>query len=303
MKKKMVLFIIIATLTLSTTANAENISMSESCELECLNDNTTVMYNELEVLQKLKKSTDEELMEAGYTKETIDHIKSDELEQELKQEIMKRAKMPVEELKNLGYSDEKIEVLKSLTGKESLEELSAREIFATLSCSAAILQHYYVTASNKTYMIANFSWSWSEGTYLALTDGAAIGWNHEFALDNSLSSTYNTHKITYISEENSSDKYTVVNNMTETDFYCSLDKFKVLQYQGGTRYFARKGTGMIALSQVGRVENVKFQFKYGHNTFLTDISLALPVGVGFSLRGAEEIYPSGVKNHGIPTIR
>lgn len=302
----MLFLTIIATLVWSTTAQASNIENSmiesESQEFEQYIEQNVVTYDEYEVIQDLRYKDDNELVELGYSKETIDQIKSDELEQTLRKEIMERAEMSVQELKNLGYSDEKIHVLKSLTGEESLEELSARGVFATLSCSAEFLNHYYKTASNTTFMLAKFSWEWSEGTLVALTDGAAVGWNHDFAMNNNLSSLYNKHKITYINTQDSSDVYTVTNIMEEVELNCSIDKFGVAQYQGKTQYFAKKGSGIIALSQTGKVENVKFVFKYGHNTVLADISLSAPFGVGFGLSGVEETYTSGVKNHASPDI-
>ncbi|MCT4686048.1 hypothetical protein [Vallitalea sp.] len=54
--------------------------------------------------------------------------------------------------------------------------------------------------------------------------------------------------------------------------------------------WAKKGYGTAYLSQVGKMENAKFSFKYAHNAFGATPSVSYPWGVSFGFQGAEYTY-------------
>ncbi|EJX04903.1 hypothetical protein EVA_06992 [gut metagenome] len=233
---------------------------------------------------------------AGYSADVIANIKSGVVEDQLLQTVFERAKLSKDELKNLGYSSAEIVSMKNLTGDETLDEVAP---FALAYCTTynTYMSHTYKPSTNKTYFLCAYGWSWDKCPAWLLTDAAGCGWNHEFHPDNSVGSTYNVSYKTYVNQLNASDKKYTQKNLYEKTLQTCEDQFDMNGYYG-SNYYVQSGHGTMALSQTGKINDVKFAFKYGHNQLGPAVSVSYPWGIGFGLEGAETIFqPNEIVYH------
>lgn len=264
-------------------------------------DNVSVM-DEYEVLQAAMAKTDAELLENGYTAESIAQIKSGDAAEEIRKVTFERANFSAEQLSGMGYSDEEIAALKSLTGNETLEELSARGILAYCTTYNSFVSHTYNRAKGKTYFICAYGWEWDKCPAWVLTDCAGIGWNHDFHPDDSVNSDYNETFKTYVHQMDESVKKYTTKHLYEKEQQTAEDQFDMNGFYGD-HFYVKSGKGYMCLSQTGKVNDVKLSFKYGHNQLGPAVSVSYPWGISFGLEGAETIFqPKEIVYHDFATV-
>jgi hypothetical protein len=122
-----------------------------------------------------------------------------------------------------------------------------------------------------------------------LTDCASTGWNKDFHPDSTGSNSYNKSYKTYVNQYDSSDKKYSSEPMVERNMQTAEDQLDMNGFYGAD-YYVKSGYGTMYLSQTGKVNDVKFAFKYGHNEIGVAVSVGYPWSRGFSLEGAESIF-------------
>ncbi len=263
----------------------------------------TSTYNEYEILESSKLQTNDELLEAGYSLDVIADIRSGAAEERIVAATLERAMLPETQLLEMGYTESEIISLKNLTGSESLSEISALGVLADCSTYNTYVSHVYKKSLNKTFFKVNFGWEWDKCPAWLLTDCAGTGWNQNFHPDDTGSSTYNTSYKTYVNQLNSSDKKYSSEPMYEQELGTAQDQLDMNGFFG-SEYYVKSGSGTMYLSQTGRVNDVKFAFKYGHNQFGAAVSVGFPWSVGFSLEGAETVFqPQELVYHDFATTQ
>lgn len=251
-------------------------------------DNVSVM-DEYEIIQAALEKTDAELLEDGYTTETIAQIKNGEAAEAIRSVTFERAAFPANQLSHMGYSADEIATFKVLSGNETLEDLSIRGILANCFTYSEFDSHTYNVAKNKTFFICSFGWEWDKCPAWVLTDCAGIGWNHDFHPDDSVNSNYNKTFKTYVHQLHESDKKYTTKHLYEKEQQTAEDQFDMNGFYGNN-YYVKSGEGYMCLSQTGKVNDVKLSFKYGHNQIGPAVSVSYPWGISFGLEGAETIY-------------
>ena len=324
MKKPLSFFLSIALLsTLSFTADAtevapsvpqehaipyipEEISFSHNRIIKgftrSASNNLRVM-NEYEILQSASAKSDAELLQEGYGEDTISQIRDGTIAELIRKSIFSRASLPSSELSELGYTESEIEYMKSLTGTETLADLSTRGILADCYTYNTFVSHTYNKSKDKTYFICNYGWEWDKCPNWVLTDCAGLGWNHDFHPDDAVDSDYNKTFKTYVNQGNASDKKYTTKHIYEKELQTAEDQFDMNGFYGSD-YYVKSGSGTICLSQTGKVNDVKLSFKYGHNQFGPAVSVSYPWGVSFGLDGAETIFqPDEIVYNDFATVK
>lgn len=259
-------------------------------------------YSEYDIIKKLENKSTVELLSLGYSTLMANQISTGKIEEVMLSEIFERSKMSTEQLSDMGYSNEEITELQSLTGDETLSDISTRGLFANCTCYNILDGHYYKQSTGKTYMVVAYGWEWDKFPAIKLTDCAGVGWNHEFTPDDSLDNDAMDYNLTYIGYcETKDSPASSVSRVVMREKYLQTSECTVpMKSSGNTALF---GVGNMALSQVGCMYNVKFSFKYAHNTIGATPSVGLPWSVGFSFESAEDIFtPPSVLYHDYPTI-
>lgn len=273
---------------------------SENTEFSAYATVTTI--DEYEALQAAKAASALELAKKGYSFSEVAALHDGTAEREITEKIFETAQLPEDMLSTMGYSDEKIAILKSLSGNETLEELSVRGALASCDVTNKLVAHTYSTLEDETYFAASYTWKWDQCPAFLKTDCIGIGWNHDFAIDED--ALPSTTTIEYVGVLNSAAKKTKTTNMLEKEINTVEYQFNAGPYYNGDQYYAKSGYGTIYLSCVGKVSNVKLQFKYAHSAITAGApTVSAPWGVSFGFEHATEIYvPTSVVNHGAPTI-
>ena len=266
-----------------------------------LSDNVRVM-NEYDILSTASQKTDAELLEAGYSEDAISQLRSGEAAEQIREVTFERAALPYDQLIRMGYTDTEIEKMKSLTGTETLAEISALGILADCTTYNTYISHTYNRSDDKTYFICGYGWEWDKCPSWLLTDCAGLGWNHDFHPDDTVDDSYNETYKTYVNQNNSSDKKYTTEPIVEKQLQTAEDQIDLNGYYGND-YYVKSGSGEICLSQTGKVNDVKLSFKYGHNYFGPAVSVSYPWGVSFGLSGAEAIYqPDEIVYHDFAVV-
>lgn len=162
MKKLLsILLILVFTLSITTTVFAEDKSPFHVTKSE---DGKTIYttVNEYELYKFFTKKTDKELLELGYTEDTIKSIKN----MDIKKELEKRSKLDKEKLKYFGYTDNQIEMLQQFTGSEA--QLYA--LASDFTMYVRLYGHYYDSYSNKSKMSVYYGWEWSSAPTICMKD-------------------------------------------------------------------------------------------------------------------------------------
>ena len=77
--------------------------------------------------------------------------------------------------------------------------------------------------------------------------------------------------------------------MVEKYMQTSEDVFDLNELYG-EYYYVKSGYGIMCLSQTGKVNDVKFTFKYDHNETGLVPSVGFPWSIGFTLEEAETVF-------------
>lgn len=257
--------------------------------VKVLEDSST---SEFDIYEKAESMSVNELIDVGYSLKTANKIKNGELEETILQALLERASLSEDTLSNMGYTKEEIQKMKNLTGEETLAEIEDLGVSAKVTCYNYLKSHYYEKQKNKTYFIIGFGWEWNKVPLNLLTDYVEISWNHDFRPEN-LSASYNKHYITYVNKNyptDLSDMQLLTHNLVKKNSQTSESMVDMEILHGLKYYFAKSGTGVMCLSQTGKVSNAKFAMKYGHNEKNVKFSIGYIGGIRFSLVKEESIF-------------
>ncbi|SHJ74229.1 hypothetical protein SAMN02745912_00935 [Paramaledivibacter caminithermalis DSM 15212] len=263
---------------------------------EEMKDKNIKPINEIDMIKSLKKLNKEELTKKGFDNQEIFKIDSMDIETEFKKVLLKRKKLPTEQLKRMGYSEIQITKLRNIKGNETLDEI--RSLSADMYCYNYINTHRYDSDTNRTKVEAEFGWEWNVVPAFQFTDSIGVGWNGDFQIDPDYYQYWLNYHIKTYYDKYSSKTVTRRSSMSEKKMNTCQDSFDLTGYDEGLQnYFCKSGYGVMALTEVGKASNVKFSFKYGHNHVGVAPSVTYPYGVGFTFKGAEQIYsPPSVAN-------
>lgn len=272
-----------------------------ACAAPALKYFCSILHHNLAFTQNLGLTP--ELLQEGYGEDTISQIRDGTIAELIRKSIFSRASLPSSELSELGYTESEIEYMKSLTGTETLADLSTRGILADCYTYNTFVSHTYNKSKDKTYFICNYGWEWDKCPNWVLTDCAGLGWNHDFHPDDAVDSDYNKTFKTYVNQGNASDKKYTTKHIYEKELQTAEDQFDMNGFYGSD-YYVKSGSGTICLSQTGKVNDVKLSFKYGHNQFGPAVSVSYPWGVSFGLDGAETIFqPDEIVYNDFATVK
>lgn len=287
----------------ATAAEASNQLMEREGGLNAAEQNTFTI-SEHELLLDLQATSTVDLTNQGYTESDISAIKGMNVKQVIMDEIFQRSQLDRNALAAMGYNPDQISRLQSLTGNESFDEI-VPFASASVTCTNSNVDYYYNRNQNRTYFIANFSWSWNVKPIQCWTDMLGCGWNNNYAFDNRLNDSYNKVKITYIDTLLTSPKeFSVTVALTENDLNTAKLKIPMQNAITNEPYaWAKKGQGTIALSETGRVNSTKFIIKYGH-AFIAVVPTISSSGVSFTFKNAGSIFEPtrGVLNASTPRV-
>lgn len=280
--------------TVTYEISAERLKMHKDIISGKANEPSLATYSEFDILSKLSEKSTAELVNAGYSVSTAEQISTRAIEEAALSEIFERSKLSDKQLQEMGYSNKEIDELQSLTGKETLSDIYTRGLFANCTCYNVLTDHYYKTSTGKTYMLVAYGWEWDKFPVMKLTDCVGTGWNHDFTPDNSLDNNvidYNTTHIAYCETKDSPASFYSTVVMIEKQLQTSECMVPMTNSSKTALY----GVGDMALSQTGKINDVKFAFKYAHNRMGYTPSVSYPWGVGFEFESAEDVYqPSSV---------
>lgn len=319
--RKLVVFTgLLVSLSCNTFANSINETVvvnptSEEIELSQMHEQaknaiskgrlSAETITEFDLLLNLRELSEEELAENGYTSTQIETIKSDNLEDTMREAIFERAELPEDTLDAMGYTAAEIEFLKNLSGDESINELSRAS--ANMTVYTSLGDHRYESSIDTTYFIVYFGWYWDKRPVWQMTDCLGLGWNQDFHVA-PYGSTYNIHYKKYkkdFSSSASSNSVTTKVKLVENNLNVASDTFDVNGGPNGTFYAAAEGYGTMALAQTGLVNNAKFTAKYAHTQVIpSSPSVSYPWGVGFGFTNADVIFkPTEVLTSATATIK
>ncbi|MCG1024388.1 hypothetical protein [Dehalobacter sp.] len=234
-----------------------------------------IVLNEYDYIKDLSKKTPAELKDLGFDDKEI--TKMPNIVNEYRDKLKEQGKQNDQSLKLKGYTDSQIETLRSFTGsEEQLKSLSAtltmtpvltkqsvqssKFIVQSVSVGQWISSYQYLNGYTKATISAN--WAWSSCPIFGLWDVVGFAWSGGFVQDSS-SSTYNYHKIKYIT----SLGYTYVTRgwSCAAGQGCS-DTFCMALNGGLSDGWAQSGTAQASLTVYGYQPIIGVTVGYGHST-------------------------------------
>lgn len=273
-------------------------------------DNTgaiqTEIQNEYDYLVRLISTSEKELYNQGYSKGEILAIKEINLD-ELIIKQLERVDETIKELENSDGSKDRIATLKNLRSKYGnrtslsrttfaksmdvssnidstrLSAYETRALFGSLTLSHQIVSHSYISSQDKTRAQIRFEWTWDSRPIIMEEDIVALSWVGAFSYD------VGYHTVEFRQSDGTLEKSKSVPIQGYKVRSCKSTFDLTEPYQAG---YAKKGTGLVSISQAGLERNLQVQFGYGHSTLFFTPSISLS-GAGFS-------FSKGVTDHFAP---
>lgn len=256
---------------------------------------TEVTVNEYKMLKGLQCKTDEELIELGFSLDTISNLRT----LDYKQELIKRSELTSKELKNMGYSDEKIELLKSDTYNWSEKDIEERA--GTLVMRMGISQ---VTNGNRDWYMF-YTWNWREMPVFLMTD--ILGVSCVGSINGGMASTTISDLSTATTQYYFYDgKYATetTKNYSKVDVNLSESKFALQGKTNNLATLAKSGYGTVKFTNTEPMDKLTIRLKYGHSWYSLEPSVSIDIGgvsggFGFSDGVSEDgnlvnaYYPDG----------
>jgi hypothetical protein len=279
MKRKLISILLLLTLTMSLPIYAEDskkelpprsangealskeilkqIEKNQKWEETKKDDGIVKEINEFDLFTDLKKSTDDELMKIGYTKEEIVELRSFDYATEIK----KLDEKSDDELLKMGFDLERIEKIRAFDGKLS----SIKSASGTLSFDYDAIAYEYT--NGRTHFANRLKWEWSGVPFYTFHDVVASSCSEGMYRH---ASAY--HQVHYYQSDN-------LNNMVDNVIF-SMDSngeptglqgnvFDVNTFSPGDQIkpIAMDGYAYFYWQKLGKVEQVSGYIKYGHSSF------------------------------------
>lgn len=285
MKKTVSLFLVLIFTIVTITSVSANDSIEENLITEYV-----ATYSEFEIIENLKKQSDQELAAQGISKDEINEIRNFDPTEEL----LRRAQLGNKTLKNMGYSDEQIEIFKKYEYKNDFQDTGEQKtipkedmIILASKISVNMSQiSFSHSSTNGTKATVNFSWSWSSLPIQRLTDIVAVSWGKELGSDRNSSYA----RVNYRNEV--TGKITPKNFSIDTrvpNRGCSF-KFPMNNYSYGGD--AVSGYARVYLSEPDRnISTFEVLGAYGHNLIIPIPSVSFPPGGGITFKTDMIKYP------------
>ncbi|WP_432403598.1 hypothetical protein [Wukongibacter sp. M2B1] len=300
--KKILTLILILTLMIGITATnvmAKEIEYNLATHEELIKlaqqDKNNVL-DEYQILESQKK----ELAKKSLLKTQMNESDLVEIEKELLEGFKERTNLNSEELKKIGYNDREINELSRISNLPDniiLKEASAKGLLAKCTVYSKKLDHHYSSSNNQTHFRVRFGWSWDKMPLVWIyNDTIGIGWNGDFKFEDGLLPYYNHLKITY--NDDLGLEFTDSYKLKEVEINTASVKFPMSKEHPDQDIFApyaKDGEGYVGLVQIGKMENAKLAFKYGHNTIGGDIKIT-KAGIAFGFKGANYTFAPEVIN-------
>lgn len=275
-KKRVLTFLLTCTIVLgsSTPVLAQEDTIS------------SMTINEYDRYIEIRSSNTQQLLDEGLDAETIETIKSDNIEERLKE----LSKLSRDELFNMGYNDKQIEIFQNYSGEHIEDAPELRAAFGTLSASVS-----KVKASTNSLAL-KYEWNWSQQPQFSgpsVYDIVGIDWKGSDSGGSPLNLAYSgassfcdifyhsnadgavTRKSYTIKDEGSYSKASVTFPMS---FYTGTGNPQI-------NHWAKNGSVIITVNKIGskNIKEAAFVFGYGHSTIFGSPSISLvPPGAGIA---------------------
>lgn len=228
-----------------------------------------IVVNEIEMMSSLSHSSDEELLELGYSKDEIKEIRSFDFVKE----INKLDKLSDKELKKRGYTDKKIKKIREFDGTM----ISASEIVGDMTITYRL--HAFSYSSGRTSFANSMRWEWNQLPLFTFHDAIASSISEGMYRHNSA-----YHQVWYydMGDKNDFVEYKIY-DMDSAGEPTGLmgNTFDVNLYQvGDTEHpIAMKGFAYFYWQKLDDVQQVSGYIKYGH-TYISCIPTFKLTGSG-----------------------
>lgn len=245
---------------------------NQICNEEINLENDEVVYlSEYDMIKNLQTMEYDELVNIGYTDEQIQELEMINFEK-----IVEDARSKgYEYLKDEGYTDEEIQIIYS----DDLEA-AARVLSAELTLTCGISRFYYSSASDRTTIDTEFSWTWDKCPTLTLTDIIGMTISNDMYLDDS-------NVIVRYYENGDWDSYSQTKTYTmkraaAVSFaQCTFDINLFNEPSVDPPEVALEGEGTCSWQLDGELTQAAILVKYGHSTVKCSPSISLG-DAGFS---------------------
>ncbi|MTI67834.1 MAG: hypothetical protein FH753_14710 [Firmicutes bacterium] len=234
----------------------------------------SITYNEYYLLKKLKKKTNKELKEKGYTDKKIKEIK----EFDFAKKVKKLSKKSVKELSKIGYNHERIEAIKSV---ENIETNEISDVtLATVGSNVTINltgNNYektgtYGDGETSIYLKAVWAWDWFPSCQG--TDIVAAIWGKDFNCDVSESFTIVTEKD-YLGNIGPTDTVYIEDKKPNTAAYYHIDIPDGNAWCFGTSWFR-------LYNNDSGISSFEAKAAYGHSIITGTPSVSFPSALSIS---------------------
>lgn len=265
---------------------------------------TSITINEYDVYVATRQATAEENARNGVSRDAVDAINSDILENEL----LRLSKLPNDELNNLGYNEAQIAILRSYTGERIETNPSLRGIFADMNAT------FTKVSSSTTSQKIKVTWEWESPPALAgykITDTVGMRWkgtnNAGLPMNVRLDSNNSSGTVEYWRRGNNPElirSYSVTLHCD--DPYGNVDATHSMAITNTDESnYAKKGTMTIKVDKTGTdsINEVAYCFAYGHTIVGAAPSISYPTAftINFS-SGSEKMVEKAVVMNSKGTI-
>ena len=252
------------------------------------NDGYVVEINEYDEYNKSRAMTNTDLYKIGYSKEYVEEVKSNYIENEL----LKRSKLSVQELKEkYGYDENQINIIKNYDGQAIEEQPQLRVLFATMTVSI----YKYIADNTQVAFIA--SWDWSSMPFVNGKDLIAVRWQGTNSNGQSINLVLNKSKsycnIYYynLADGQPYEGYAAM-DIKSKDSYSHA--YSDIEMGKNFTWFGKSGTIKIHLDKLGTAQILETAFivTYGHETTgFSSPTVSFPAGFSITLKGnVEEMF-------------
>lgn len=246
-----------------------------------------IKTNEYLKLKELKKESEDTLIKSGISKEARDLLKEMDVKEEYSKHIKKMASYSDSNLMELGYQEPQIFAIRNYDGSEEMTVSAASSVAVTTSKLAIT----YVSGSNTTYYVINYSFQWEGQPFWKFTDAMAFSWSEGMYVNTLLCScnlvykdwTGNVGKKTYKTSEFEPDGAGNVGGVYEYPVLLSINYSTIIS----------SGSGTIYLFKIEEVPMIGLRASYAHKIVLMGSpSISFPAGasIGFGFNTQEAAY-------------
>ena len=242
----------------------------------------TTTISEFDIINTLKNTPEEKLLEQGYSQQEIEEIQEFSFEEAL----LERAQYSETQLRNMGYDDAEIATFKQLQNNEISSSAVLASNYSSLTVSVSVSQ------ASTTRIDGKFSWSWDAPPFATLLYDApckiACAWNGStpasVAMNTFFKNVASACIVEYYSRSTNTYSHTSAAPFTIEDAFTNVYSEFTPYYNSDSTY-AKSGYMRVAIvpaTTTGAIGSVGYAFSFAIGTILFEPSFEVSVG-----------YPSG----------